>query len=80
MAAARPSGADLTVAADQILVTGQLFDADGPAGMEFVRADTDFRAQTELKTIGESLEEIFLELTRAERKPESETKEEAVKQ
>src|SRR5580700_8286573 len=51
-ASERNLAANLPAAPHQVLVAGQLFDADGSARMEFVRADADLGAHAEFAAVG----------------------------
>ncbi|MNJ19841.1 hypothetical protein D3C77_141650 [compost metagenome] len=44
----------MTVADHHVFFTGQAFQADRAAGMQFVGGNTDFRAQTILETVGKA--------------------------
>src|SRR5690606_18493889 len=48
-----PSRAGLAVAADAVFEAGELFDADGAAGVHFAGGDADFAAETEFAAVGE---------------------------
>src|SRR5512134_374278 len=49
-----PSGADLAVAEDDVLLGGQALEADRAARVQLVGRDADFGAQSVLVTVGEA--------------------------